>query len=109
MQLVTYREELSELFPPKREIAPPFVFDEDIPVKWQDFIVCTVPNLRVLRAVLIHDLSSSVVQSAISSLETNSELCFLTHSVKEELEEVKESWILPVRPEERIQERISIE
>ena len=67
-----------------------------------EYTVCETPTFRELRVVLTHELPESVVHPAISSLEEKDGWCFLTHSVKEELEAVKESPVLSVRPEHRI-------
>ena len=43
-----------------------------------------------------------LVQSTIAALEERDELCFLTHSAKEEFEEVNNNCVLSLRPEQRI-------
>ena len=54
-----------------------------------------------------------VNESVYSSLEKSGEkhwtACFLTHSVKEELDEIKDIVVLSVRPEKRILEKVYIE
>ena len=51
---------------------------------------------------MTHNVLSVVVHPEISELEENDGLNFLTHSVKEELTEMKDSLVLSVRPEQRM-------
>ena len=65
-----------------------------------------MPDCRIFRVVLSHGTLSVVVHSVIALFDEKEGLCFLTHLVKEELEDEKEIGALPVRPMETMENRI---